>query len=86
MFKISGSKPVVVRKIIRNGQPEEAEGKKDVLKPAETKVQKVEVVESEENKERKNKLVPSVKPKVLLQNLFFFFLLHSRQICIQSYF
>ncbi|XP_033225777.1 msx2-interacting protein [Belonocnema kinseyi] len=58
-----GSKNVVVRKIIRNGQPEEAERKGEAVKQPETKIQKIEVVESEQNKEKKNKLIPSVKPK-----------------------
>lgn len=57
-----GPKPAMVRKFIRNGQPEENEVKKELVKSGEMKIEKMEV-ESEQENERKNKLKPSVKPK-----------------------
>lgn len=60
---IDGSKSVVMRKVIRNGQPEETEMKKDMIKGPEAKIQKVDIVEAEQDKDKKNKLKPSVKPK-----------------------
>ncbi|XP_051155161.1 mucin-4 isoform X2 [Leptopilina boulardi] len=60
---VDGSKSVVMRKVIRNGQPEETEMKKDVIKAPESKMQKIDVVEAEQEKDKKNKLKPSVKPK-----------------------
>nr|XP_033340428.1 serine-rich adhesin for platelets isoform X2 [Megalopta genalis] len=53
-------KPVVVRKVIRNGQPEDAD-KKDVKGP-EAKNQK-EFLDAEGEKKEKPKLKPSIKPK-----------------------
>lgn len=53
-----------MRKVIRNGQPEETEMKKDMIKGPEAKIQKVDIVEAEQDKDKKNKLKPSVKPKV----------------------
>ncbi|XP_012138111.1 chromodomain-containing protein chromator isoform X2 [Megachile rotundata] len=56
-------KPVIVRKVIRNGQPEETDSKKDV-KTLETKAQKSnESVDTEVEKKEKPKLKPSIKPK-----------------------
>lgn len=74
-----GAKPIIVRKIIRNGQPEEtSEAKKDITKLLETKTQKNESIEIETDKKEKPKLKPSIKPKVSLttfmyKNNFFFF-------------
>lgn len=56
-----------MRKVIRNGQPEETEMKKDVIKAPESKMQKIDVVEAEQEKDKKNKLKPSVKPKVYFE-------------------
>lgn len=62
-----GAKPIIVRKIIRNGQPEEtSEAKKDTTKLLETKTQKNESIEVETDKKEKPKLKPSIKPKVSL--------------------
>ncbi|XP_029168681.1 flocculation protein FLO11 [Nylanderia fulva] len=59
-----GAKPIIVRKIIRNGQPEETnETKKDTTKLLETKTQKNESIEIEADKKEKPKLKPSIKPK-----------------------
>ncbi|XP_076169522.1 chromodomain-containing protein chromator isoform X2 [Ptiloglossa arizonensis] len=56
-------KPVVVRKVIRNGQPEEADSKKDG-KGLEAKNQKhYESFDTEGEKKEKPKLKPSIKPK-----------------------
>ncbi|XP_012214552.2 uncharacterized protein Chro isoform X2 [Linepithema humile] len=61
-----GTKPMMVRKIIRNGQPEEAsEAKKDATK-VETKTQKSEpmvVEEKKVEKKEKPRMKPSFKPK-----------------------
>lgn len=58
-----GTKPIVVRKVIRNGQPEETgDNKKDIVKTAETLKQ--EPMEIETDKKDKPRLKPSVKPKV----------------------
>ncbi|XP_076225253.1 chromodomain-containing protein chromator isoform X2 [Nomia melanderi] len=54
-------KPVVVRKVIRNGQPEDTD-KKDV-KGSEAKNQKGEFFDIEGDKKEKPKLKPSIKPK-----------------------
>ncbi|XP_015595728.1 uncharacterized protein LOC107267989 isoform X2 [Cephus cinctus] len=56
------AKPVVVRKVIRNGQPEEGNEKKDVakLEPKTTKSTEGEVVV----KKDKPRLKPTVKPKI----------------------
>lgn len=71
-----GAKPVIVRKIIRNGQPEEtSEAKKDTTKLLETKTQKNESMEIEADKKEKPKLKPSIKPKVL----------HHLHMCIKVY-
>ncbi|XP_043248089.1 proteoglycan 4 [Colletes gigas] len=56
-------KPVVVRKVIRNGQPEESDAKKDT-KGSETKNKKSnESFDTEGEKKEKPKLKPSIKPK-----------------------
>ncbi|XP_072751402.1 uncharacterized protein Chro [Anoplolepis gracilipes] len=61
---IEGAKPIIVRKIIRNGQPEEtSEAKKDATKLLDTKTQKNESIEMETDKKEKPKLKPSIKPK-----------------------
>lgn len=61
---VEGAKPIIVRKIIRNGQPEEtSEAKKDTPKLLETKTQKNESIEMETDKKEKPKLKPSIKPK-----------------------
>ncbi|XP_014475320.1 PREDICTED: serine-rich adhesin for platelets isoform X1 [Dinoponera quadriceps] len=59
-----GTKPIVVRKVIRNGQPEDTtiDTKKDITKTVETKTQEPMEVEMD-NKREKPKLKPSVKPK-----------------------
>lgn len=72
-----GAKPIIVRKIIRNGQPDETnETKKDATKLPETKTQKNESVEMETmDRKEKPKLKPSIKPKVLHhlhQNIYVF--------------
>ncbi|XP_015438268.1 PREDICTED: flocculation protein FLO11 isoform X2 [Dufourea novaeangliae] len=54
-------KPVLVRKVIRNGQPEEGD-KKDA-KGSEAKNQKSESFNAEGEKKEKPKLKPSIKPK-----------------------
>ncbi|XP_076685073.1 chromodomain-containing protein chromator isoform X2 [Andrena cerasifolii] len=55
-------KPVVVRKVIRNGQPEEADKKES--KASETKNQKSnESFDADGEKKEKPKLKPSIKPK-----------------------
>lgn len=60
-----GAKPIIVRKIIRNGQPEEtSDTKKDTTKLVEIKTQKNESLEMETDKKEKPKLKPSIKPKV----------------------
>lgn len=59
---------MIVRKVVRNGQPEETgEAKKDTAKPLETKTNKSESMEIEMDKKEKLKprLKPSIKPKVL---------------------
>ncbi|XP_032687196.1 mucin-5AC isoform X2 [Odontomachus brunneus] len=57
-----GTKPIVVRKVIRNGQPEEtSDVKKDTTKTVDTKAQ--EPMEIETDKREKPKLKPSIKPK-----------------------
>ncbi|EFN79319.1 Chromodomain Y-like protein [Harpegnathos saltator] len=58
-----GTKPIVVRKVIRNGQPEETgDTKKDTSKTmVETKAQ--EPMEVETDKREKPRLKPSIKPK-----------------------
>lgn len=54
---------MVVRKVIRNGQPEEAD-KKDG-KASDAKTQKSnESFDAESEKKEKPKLKPSIKPKV----------------------
>ncbi|KAK2585222.1 hypothetical protein KPH14_009926 [Odynerus spinipes] len=62
---VEGAKPVVVRKVIRNGQPEEAtDTKKDVAKSSEAKSQRnAESMETEVEKKEKPRLKPSIKPK-----------------------
>lgn len=60
---VDGSKSVMMRKVIRNGQPEETEMKKEMIKVVESKIQKMDVVEAEQDKDKRNKLKPSVKPK-----------------------
>lgn len=61
-----GAKSIIVRKVVRNGQPEDmGEAKKDTSKSLETKTQKNESMEIEVDKKEKPKLKPSVKPKVL---------------------
>ncbi|XP_053970786.1 uncharacterized protein LOC128895175 isoform X2 [Hylaeus anthracinus] len=56
-------RPIVVRKVIRNGQPEEADSKRDA-KGLETKNQKSnESFDTEAEKKVKPKLKPSIKPK-----------------------
>ncbi|KAL0128185.1 hypothetical protein PUN28_003442 [Cardiocondyla obscurior] len=61
---VEGGKPIIVRKVVRNGQPEEmGEAKKDAIKSAETKVQKSEPMQIEVEKKEKSRLKPSVKPK-----------------------
>lgn len=63
VFCACAGKAVVVRKVIRNGQPEEAD-KKD-SKASETKNQKSnESVDADGEKKEKPKLKPSIKPKV----------------------
>ncbi|EZA62581.1 uncharacterized protein LOC105276812 [Ooceraea biroi] len=58
-----GAKPIIVRKIIRNGQPEESgEAKKDAKTP-DSKVQKCEPMEVDTDKKEKPRLKPSIKPK-----------------------
>lgn len=60
---LTGPKPIIVRKIIRNGQPEEtSEAKKDAAKSVETKTQKSEPMEVEVDKKEKFKMKPSIKP------------------------
>ncbi|XP_076546341.1 chromodomain-containing protein chromator isoform X2 [Osmia lignaria lignaria] len=54
-------KSVVVRKVIRNGQPEDAERKDG--KASETRNQKNESFDTEVEKKEKPKLKPSIKPK-----------------------
>ncbi|XP_025996673.2 pneumococcal serine-rich repeat protein [Solenopsis invicta] len=61
-----GTKPIIVRKVIRNGQPEETrETKKDTVKSPEIKINKSESMEIEVDKKEKPKprLKPSIKPK-----------------------
>ncbi|XP_012523319.1 uncharacterized protein LOC105829192 isoform X2 [Monomorium pharaonis] len=61
-----GAKPMIVRKVVRNGQPEETgEAKKDIAKALETKTNKSELMEIEMDKKEKLKprLKPSIKPK-----------------------
>lgn len=74
----AGAKPIIVRKVVRNGQPEETgEIKKDTAKSLETKTQqKNESMEVEMDKKEKPRLKPSIKPKVLCY-LFFFSSLQS---------
>ncbi|XP_043685321.1 flocculation protein FLO11 isoform X4 [Vespula pensylvanica] len=61
---VEGTKPLVVRKVIRNGQPEEASDTKKDAKSSEVKSQKgLESMDSEVEKKEKPKLKPSVKPK-----------------------
>ncbi|KAG7189657.1 hypothetical protein KM043_017334 [Ampulex compressa] len=62
---ITEGKPVVVRKVIRNGQPEETnEAKKEGTKSLDSKGQKSgESFEAEAEKKEKPKLKPSIKPK-----------------------
>lgn len=64
IYLFLGSKSVMMRKVIRNGQPEETEMKKEMIKVVESKIQKMDVVEAEQDKDKRNKLKPSVKPKV----------------------
>ncbi|KAI4502946.1 hypothetical protein M0802_001990 [Mischocyttarus mexicanus] len=59
---VEGTKQIVVRKVIRNGQPEEASDSKKDVKSSEVKLQK-ESMESEVDKKEKARLKPSVKPK-----------------------
>ncbi|KOC63250.1 Chromodomain Y-like protein [Habropoda laboriosa] len=54
-------KPVVVRKVIRNGQPEDADSKRD--SKSEAKNQKSNESFDEVEKKEKPKLKPSIKPK-----------------------
>ncbi|XP_018405210.1 PREDICTED: platelet binding protein GspB isoform X2 [Cyphomyrmex costatus] len=62
---IEGAKPLIVRKVVRNGQPEETgEAKKDSAKLLETKTQKNESMEIEVDKKEKPRLKPSIKPKI----------------------
>ncbi|XP_011692344.1 PREDICTED: mucin-5AC isoform X2 [Wasmannia auropunctata] len=59
-----GAKPIIVRKVVRNGQPDETgEAKKDSVKSLETKTQKNESMEIEVDKKEKPRLKPSIKPK-----------------------
>ncbi|XP_018354549.1 PREDICTED: mucin-5AC isoform X3 [Trachymyrmex septentrionalis] len=61
---VEGAKPIIVRKVVRNGQPEETgEAKKDSAKSLETKTQKSESMEIEVDKKEKPRLKPSIKPK-----------------------
>lgn len=61
-----------MRKVVRNGQPEETgEIKKDIAKSLEMKTQKNESMEVEIDKKEKPKLKPSIKPKVLCYLIFF---------------
>ncbi|XP_046837262.1 uncharacterized protein LOC124432378 isoform X1 [Vespa crabro] len=61
---LEGTKPIVVRKVIRNGQPEEGSDTKKDVRSSEVKSQKsLESMESEVDKKEKPKLKPSVKPK-----------------------
>ncbi|KYM76405.1 Chromodomain Y-like protein 2 [Atta colombica] len=62
---VEGAKPIIVRKVVRNGQPEETgEAKKDSAKSLETKTQKIESMEIEVDKKEKPRLKPSIKPKI----------------------
>lgn len=62
---VEGAKPIIVRKVVRNGQPEETgEAKKDSAKSLETKTQKNESMEIEVDKKEKPRLKPSIKPKI----------------------
>lgn len=62
VFCIVIGKPIVVRKVIRNGQPED-DGKKD-NKTSETKNQKSNESFEEVEKKEKPKLRPTIKLKV----------------------
>lgn len=62
LFHAFIGKSVVVRKVIRNGQPEDAERKDG--KASETRNQKSESFDTEVEKKEKPKLKPSIKPKV----------------------
>ncbi|XP_014605441.1 PREDICTED: uncharacterized protein LOC106787531 [Polistes canadensis] len=62
-----GTKQIVVRKVIRNGQPEEASDSKKDVKSSEVKLHKgLESMESEIDKKEKPRLKPTIKPKVKL--------------------
>lgn len=68
----AGAKPIIVRKVVRNGQPEETgEAKKDTAKSLEAKTQKSESMEIEVDKKEKPRLKPSIKPKVLCYLMLF---------------
>ncbi|TGZ54251.1 Chromodomain Y-like protein 2 [Temnothorax longispinosus] len=63
-INVEDAKPIIVRKVVRNGQPEETgEAKKDIAKSLETKTQKSESMEIEVDKKEKPRLKPSIKPK-----------------------
>ncbi|XP_015184080.1 PREDICTED: uncharacterized protein LOC107070411 isoform X2 [Polistes dominula] len=59
-----GTKQIVVRKVIRNGQPEDASDSKKDIKSSEAKLQKgLESTEGEIDKKDKPKMKPTFKPK-----------------------
>lgn len=69
LFCTFTGKPVVVRKVIRNGQPED-DSKKD-SKISEAKNQKSNESFDEVEKKEKPKLKPTIKLKVSLIRLFY---------------